>query len=151
MSVAKFRTVTITKQHMLDAARHEPLIMGMWVDHTGDATDDPTCGVCAVGGTLRRAGLSNREIVRSAEYTTGHRFTHEYDASLIVEDHSYPEWGLSALSCYWESIIPIEDREDVWDSGIVPRGSTEKYRGMLVDWIEENIPDDYSQSVEVES
>lgn len=58
----------VTREQILEAIKTEPLTSGYWVQYRNDEDGiyginlDPNCPVCAIGGVLRKSGLSNEEI-----------------------------------------------------------------------------------------
>ena len=129
----------ITRQHMIDAVITEPLFKGAWVSDEGFFLgeqggradpmfidfDDNNCPVCAVGGTLRKAGFSDESIsaigfllIRSTDggVTGWDPDEWSYDDDGYISDLN----PLTALSCFFE-------------------GGDWKTREDLVKWIEKNI------------
>lgn len=133
----------ITRQHMIDAAKTEPLYNGQWVvkkesnfdpapNILGVKFDDNNCPVCLVGGTLRQAGAADGLITRIADGLTELGFICfselddcEEDIEILIKDGLY----LNALSCFFES--------SVWST-----------REEIVKWIEDKIPENATYDTE---
>lgn len=127
----------ITRKQVLMAVRYEPLTSGNWVRY-----DDAgkSCGVCAVGATLRKCGVVDKNI--SALACNIFEATNEYtrsfdepvtDAKLVSKHLSHKNY-LAALSCYFEGVVA--PKYNITAVNIAPPEAREE----LATWVEKNIP-----------
>lgn len=135
---------------MIDAVKTEPLFRGTWADHYDDLIDtygaldftsnnvldldesvyeEEGCAVCAVGGTLRKAGIKDINDIDVCAWD----IVGEYSVKGTTAIPGLLKKGLyfNALSCFFES--------GKW-----------KTRQDLVDWIEANVPEDFETQIDYE-
>ena len=128
--------IEINKDDILDALEDEPLCAGHWLDYSG-------CRACAVGSVLRN------KVPRLAELQLSSGGFPFADLMARVTDDCYSEERapagnyMSALSIVWEHLNREHGRFD--DD---PLTETEA-RELILDWADENIPEDYVARIEV--
>ncbi len=111
------KTYTITKDDILEAIETEPVL----TSHTfGDWED---CPVCVVGAIIKKS-INRKHNFRR----TGGALTEGLAGEF---SKAKPGNYLSALSILWEKL-----------NCLYP-GEAEDLRSIVLDWAEENIPDDY--------
>ena len=129
----------IDRDHIIKALETEPLCKGSWItskkwEECISESDNPLdlkpeqftgnqldCPVCAVGATLRSAGVEPIYLEMVAMDVCGYAYTGAFsDTEKELKRGNY----LGALSIFFES------RE--WDT-----------REDLINWVKKNIPEDY--------
>lgn len=135
--------LVIDKEDVIEALERERLVAGNFVIGWGA----PDCSMCAVGATLRRAGLAPPD-----EY----RFdTVAYDdvtkgASCASSCAPTGNW-LSALSIVWEYLNQHNVERDERRLSVETRWErAERLRPDIVRWAEDNIPDDWETEIAVD-
>ncbi len=130
MSTSK--TIEITKDDILDALEDEPLKAGSWLSEDG-------CRACAVGSVLRGKLPALAEEQLAGPYYLLDALAGRLTGNCYTAENIAPigNW-LSALSIRWESL-------NGWNEGL----REEEARDLILDWADENIPDDYVALIEV--
>lgn len=133
----------LTRQNVLDAIEHEPLKSGAWIETNSDVDQKNNCSVCAVGGTLRRAGMVNSSIEnfgyklqQKGKVSLSSNFYDGDDVEDQTEEALEQGHYLRALS------IQFEYMSDVY--------KLEKVREKLKQWVLENIPETFESEIEWE-
>lgn len=109
----------ITKDIIIEALENEPLATGKWIHKN-------KCAFCAVGATLRRAGMPTQDATR---FTDVAKTLTAYNYSIF---DTAPEGNyLSALSIVWEFL------------NVNNEGTAEDFRLDILRWAHDNVPDDY--------
>lgn len=127
------QTFVITKEDIIHALRTEKLTSDRWLgDPSNSIIFDPSCASCAVGSILKRKVTISRlmEFTDICEAVTDNCYTYE---DIVDEDN----W-IGALSVVWEYLNA--NNVDL---------NAEEYRDDIVNWAEDNIPEDYEQSFKI--
>lgn len=121
----------IKRSTVLKAIRHEPLKYGDWIygrcDSKGNFVVDKKCQVCAVGATLRVAGVKPTAISEYARRLLLNTLSGV--ASYLGDEKAELEAGnyLMALSIKFEKLA-------------VYNGAGNKTRRLLSNWVKKNLP-----------
>lgn len=127
----------ITRKQVLMAVRYEPLTSGNWVKFNDDGKP---CGVCAVGATLRKCGIADKNIspLASNIYSSTDEYVNSFeepvtDAKLVRKHLSHKNY-LAALSCYFEGVVA--PKYNITGANV----ATPEAREELATWVEKNLP-----------
>lgn len=124
------RPKSVLRSTILKAIKVEPLKGRSWVDD--EDMDNPKCSVCMVGGTLRQAGLSNKQIYEFGDEMvsygecTAHYLT-PFEAAREVKEHLENRRYLHALSVKFERLFSY-------------LGAGKRTRKILTKFVRQNFP-----------
>ena len=150
--------MVITKQHMIDAARYEPLARGNWVQDidqkgievldrdrfTQDTLESSnSCPVCLVGGMLRQSGIKDPFTILNiasdmVEYPASDIMCHYKDESYAEKkrQHYKDIVGILLQSADYLSAASTFFESGLWQT-----------RQDIIHWIETRIPKDWQHEI----
>lgn len=121
----------VLKEHVIEALETEPLGWNGWcqsMEGTGSPAKDLDCTVCAVGAVFRKFTSRHPDAITTV---INARISGNYAAFGSDTKDDLPKNWITCLSYVWEGLGNFNPYIDV-----------EEARVHMIDWAEENIPDD---------
>jgi len=101
-----------------------------------DLQKEQGCTVCAIGGVLRSIGVTEHLIgQRAGSITEGDAEPSYVHMGKVYTDNLPKNW-ITAISYVWESLKKENNFYTENDSDV------EEARDIMIEWVEENIPED---------